>query len=168
LQLYEIWYLKIRGELENSKIGYRMIATNQKAPNSFINRAGIELHRAERYRVFVSLTVLDLSHLKEAVGERFADILGGLSEVVRSSIRACDYIAQLDDSRLGLLLPETSRQGAEIAVKRISEVIRTHLSKTSDRKISEVIPVEIASYPDTGGAKTLSGFLEELASRSRN
>ena len=145
-----------------------MTLTDQQLPSSFINRAGIELHRAERYRVFVSLTVLDLEFVRKAAGERFPVVMKELSEVVQSSIRACDYIAQLDDSHMGLLLPETSRQGAEIAVKRLSDVIRNYLSKSIHEEIREVIPVEIASYPDTGGAKTLAGFLEELTNRSRN
>jgi len=145
-----------------------MTVTDQQVPNSFINRAGIELHRAERYRVFVSLTVLDLGFVRQAAGDRFSAIMETLSGLVQSNIRTCDYIAQLDDSRLGLLLPETSRQGAEIAVKRLSEVIRTHLAASINEDVREVIPVEIASYPDTGGAKTLSGFLEELMIRSRN
>ena len=145
-----------------------MTVTDQQLPSSFINRAGIELHRAERYRVFVSLTVLDLEFVRRAVGERLLMVMKDLSELVQSSIRACDYIAQLDDSHLGLLLPETSRQGAEIAVKRLSDVIRGHLSKVLNEEVREVIPVEIASYPDTGGAKTLAGFLEELSHKSRN
>ncbi len=149
-------------------MSYSMTATDQKMPNSFISRAGIELHRAERYRVFVSLTVLDIGFARQAAGERFPVVMEKLGELVQSSIRACDYIAQLDDSRLGLLLPETSRQGAEIAVKRLCEVIRSRLSEAINEEITEVIPVEIASYPDTGGAKTLAGFLEELTSRSRN
>ena len=145
-----------------------MFVTDQQVPNSFINRAGIELHRAERYRVFVSLTVLDLGFVKQVAGERFPSLMEKLSGTVQSNIRACDYIAQLDDTRLGLLLPETSRQGAEIAVKRLSEVIRHNLSEVIHEDVREVIPVEIASYPDTGGAKTLAGFLEELTIRSRN
>lgn len=145
-----------------------MTVTDKQVPNSFIDRAGIELHRAERYRVFVSLTVLDLSLVGEFLGDRFPAVMENLSGLVRSSIRACDYIARLDDSRLALLLPETSRQGAEIAVKRLSEIIRKHLSETVNEDVREVIPVEIASYPDTGGAKTLAGFLEELTNRSRN
>jgi len=33
---------------------------SEMEPEEFIERAGIELHRAERYRVFVSLSVLDM------------------------------------------------------------------------------------------------------------
>ncbi|MCP4685872.1 MAG: hypothetical protein GY867_10565 [bacterium] len=145
-----------------------MTFTDQQVPSSFFSRAGIELHRAERYRVFVSLTVLDLDFVKQAAGDNFPAVMENLGGLVQSSVRACDFIAQIDDSRLGLLLPETSRQGAEIAVKRLCEVIRSHLSAIVDEEIRDVIPVEIASYPDTGGAKTLAGFLEELTNRRRN
>ncbi len=37
----------------------------------FLSHAGIELKRAERYRIFVSLVVIDLSGLGELLGGYF-------------------------------------------------------------------------------------------------
>jgi hypothetical protein len=34
--------------------------------------------------------------------------------------------------------------------------------------VEDIIPLEMASYPDTAGAKTLPEFLTELADKSRN
>lgn len=141
---------------------------NYTTPQAFLIRANIELHRAERYRVLVSLTVLDLEFAREHVGRQPIESVSKLRDLVRAAIRDCDYMTILEDNRLVFLFPETSRQGAEIAVRRLSDLVRRHLSDASGRPIKDVIPVEMASFPDTAGAKTLAGFLEELASSSRN
>ena len=102
-------------------------------PRAFIDTAGVELHRAERYRVFVSLSVIDLSFVRSIVGERYEDARDRIVKAVRRSIRACDSLSLLGDNTLSVLLPETSRQGAEIAMRRLSGLIRSELSDLIER-----------------------------------
>ena len=118
--------------------------------------------------VFVSLTVLDLTTVREAFGEGLSPIFQDVMNAVRDSIRACDYVELLNEESLALLFPETPRQGAETAARRLADLVRERLCDLTDRSLDGVIPVEIASYPDTAGARPLSGFLEELVSESRN
>ncbi|MBD3258915.1 diguanylate cyclase [candidate division GN15 bacterium] len=138
------------------------------ATAGFLSQAGVELNRAERYRVFVSLSVLDMGPFKEHLGESFTETVTKLVAQVRSRIRACDYASLVGPDCLALLFPETSRQEAEIAAKRTAELVRQHLSEAVGHEIAEKVPVEIASYPDTAGAKALAEFLQELADKSRN
>lgn len=144
------------------------ITSLQTTPGTFAERVGVELNRAERYRVFVSLTVLDLGAVREVAGEDASRILDRLIETVNSSIRACDFAALLEGHCLALLFPETPRQGAEIASRRLAGIIRSKLEELTGQKTGGLIPVEIVSYPDTAGAKTLNHFLEDLVRRSRN
>jgi GGDEF domain-containing protein len=137
-------------------------------PCGFAERVGVELNRAERYRVFVSLTVLDLGGATQAAGENITETLNSLTEAVKESVRACDYVELLGDHCLALLLPETPRQGAEIASRRLAQMVRERLRDMTDNRVDVVIPVEIASYPDTAGARPLTSFLEDLAKRSQN
>ena len=146
----------------------RLASIDSIAPRAFIDRAGIELSRAERYRVFVSLSLLDLGFARNYMEEGFPEVVQKVVEMVRGRIRACDYVALLVDNSLALLFPETSRQGAEVASRRLGEFIRDQLSDVVGERIKEIIPVEMASYPDTAGAKTLAGYLDELADKSRN
>ena len=136
---------------------------------SFLDQVGIELKRAERYRAFLSLTVLDLSFARESLGEEgCAKLMERLHELTRRRVRVCDTISLADGCRLCLLLPETSRQGAEATVKRISEEVSAELSHHLDNNDEPTIPVELASFPDAAGARTILQFLEEFERESKN
>jgi len=136
---------------------------------AFLDQVGLELKRAERYRAFLSLTVLDLGFAKESMPDgECARLMDKLHEMTRRRVRVCDTISLADGCRLCLLLPETSRQGAEATVKRISEEVSAELSRYLDSNEEPTIPVELASYPDAAGAKTILQFLEEFEQESKN
>ena len=134
----------------------------------FADRVGIELQRAERYRIFVSLTVLDLEFTRDLGAGLPFDLLAELGKRVRSTLRSCDYVALVNGHCLALLFPETPRQGAEIAARRVAGLLSEEAARLTGREVRQVIPVEIASYPDTAGARTMAEFLEEMARKSRN
>lgn len=142
--------------------------TNQPSYGAFANKVAMELNRAERYRVFVSLTVLDLEPAREAAGDKASELIADLVSGVKNAVRACDHVELLEEHCLAVLLPETPRQGAEIAARRLADIIQGKFSESIGQPIDKVISVEIASYPDTAGAKTVTGFLEELSKKSRN
>jgi hypothetical protein len=93
--------------------------------------------------------------------------MNSLVEFARGHIRGCDIIATTDSS-IALLFPETPRQGAEVTSRRLRDLILQRLSELSEQPVEEIIPIEIASYPDTAGARTLSGFLDDLAAKGQN
>lgn len=143
------------------------IGNNAFQMEAFLNLSGIELRRAERYRVFVTLILFDLSMLDELFEDLSPKILDEIVEYARERIRGSDIISSTKRS-IALLIPETPRQGAEITSRRLSEQIRQRLSDLANKDIEEVIPLEMASFPDTAGARTLSDFLNELAEMSKN
>ncbi len=132
---------------------------------SFLDKAGIELSRAERYRIFVSLSVMDLEPARQMAGEAFVHVLPEILERVKTHVRGCDQAELVGEGSLALLFPETSRQEAEVVVRRLSDIVRSRLEELTGKPIPEMIPVEIASYPDTAGAKTMGDFLDELGQR---
>ena len=136
--------------------------------DTFAQKVEVELNRAERYRVFVSLTVLDLGPAEGTAGERTVEVLQDVALGVKEAVRTCDQVALLHHNYLAVLLPETPRQGAEVAGRRLAGIARTKLAARLGHGADRVIPVEIASYPDTAGARTLNGFLEELARKGQN
>ncbi len=133
----------------------------------FIDKVGIELKRAERYRIFVSLIVIDLGFLATVPGDRPDGLIDDLINVVGRNVRAIDNVSRLDENRLALLFPETTRQGAEIASKRITELIRTYLVNQGNR-VDQVIPLEMASYPDAAGARSVADFLRDFSDKNVN
>lgn len=135
---------------------------------TFFSQAEVELKRAERYRVFVSLVVLDLSVIDRLEDRERALVTGEIESLVRAGIRGCDYSSVCGKGCLMALFPETSRQGAETAGRRLGEKIRAKISDLTQRRIDEVVPLEMASYPDAAGAQSVSALLHDLAHRSRN
>lgn len=138
---------------------------NMLTSKVFINQAGLELKRAERYRVFVSLVVLDLSFNRETESPPKVLSSDAITEIIRHNVRASDNFAFLDDHSVAILFPETSRQGAEVTARRISEAIRLQVKVATGNGAGDVIPLEMASYPDSGGARTVAEFLSVLADR---
>ncbi len=135
---------------------------------TFLTMAEIEMRRAERYRIFVSLLVLDLSILQEMLPGRTTELMERLVDLASARIRCTDSIASTDPCRVALLFPETPRQSAMLAAHRLTEMVRRVLSEETGRSVDAIIPVEIVSYPDAAGAKTLGKALQDLAQRSRN
>lgn len=136
--------------------------------NSFLAQADLELKRAERYRIFVSLIVLDLSIVTKHLPDNAAAIVTQIMEMANQRIRCTDTVTLLDDSHIALLFPETPRQNAMIAGRRIADMVRRTLTERLGQNVEDAVPMETASYPDAAGAKSVKIFLEEMASKSRN
>ena len=135
---------------------------------TFLTLAEIEMRRAERYRIFVSLLVLDLSILQDIVPQKTTEVVERLVGLAAARIRCTDSIAATDPYRVALLFPETPRQSAMMAAHRLTEMVRRVLAEETGKPVDAIIPVEIVSYPDAAGAKTLGKALQDLALRSRN
>ncbi len=144
------------------------VGTRSLSVEFFLAKVDTELKRAERYRFFVSLIVLDLSFTRPIFGQSSFQVVSNLLETVKTNIRVIDDVSLVGEQSVVLLLPETSRQGAEIAAKRISELIHNNLAVRVERRIEQMIPLEIASYPDAAGTKTVKDFVQELTRPSSN
>lgn len=152
-----------------AELGMNVVSINRNPSiHPFLQQAEIELKRAERYRIFISLVVLDLSFAEREFGEQATAIIDLLGERTRRSIRDCDYVALLGNNRLAVLFPETSRQGAEIGGRRLADIIRQELEQAHEVSFEDVIPMEMVSYPDAAGTKTVARLIEELVEKSRN
>jgi GGDEF domain-containing protein len=130
--------------------------------NGFAKKVQLELKRASRYRTFISLIIIDLSTMGALMDD--STMLEDITTAIRGNIRETDEAATLDGNRIGLLVPETSRQGAEIAARRIHEVVKGHVNGAAvTQNGTHPVRLEIASFPDAGGNRTVAEFIEELA-----
>ena len=135
---------------------------------AFLDRVDLELKRAKRYRLFVSVMALDLSHLSETGNGPEPGPLSGLLQVVRDNVRIMDDVSLLGEKNLVLLLPETSRQGAQIAARRLTDLIRNNLQAVIGEAADPTIPLEMASFPDAAGTKSITDFRRELSQQNMN
>lgn len=145
------------------------IVDNKKfEPQKFLNRVNIELKRAERYRIFISLLVLDLSFIESELADNQDAIKEEILDAVAKEIREIDLVSVLNDSKLALLFPETNRQGAEIASKRITEAIKKNLADKKQEAAEKLITMEMSSFPDAAGVRSISEFLKEYSEKNIN
>ncbi len=136
--------------------------------NPFVSRVQTELQRAERYSIFLSLTVFDLSIINQNDNSRAQKELDRITDMIKLNIRTVDFVEKIRDQLIGLLLPETSRQGAEIVVKRVTELVKGHLENRVDAPRTEFMPLEVASYPDAAGSRSVKEFLQDWLDKSKN
>src|SRR5512140_2455944 len=86
----------------------------------FLALADLELKRAERYRIFVSLIVLDLSLVGRHFSSDAESIVAQIADLAEHKIRCTDTATVVDNHRIALLFPETPRQNAMIAARRLT------------------------------------------------
>ncbi len=136
--------------------------------DSFINNVGVELSRAKRYSIFVTMSVFDLTDLLSSHVQGDDIESENIIQIIKNQVRDIDQVSYIDETKLGLLFPETPRQGAEVVIKRISAVIKNSLLKNMKSESDEIISIEIASYPDAAGARTINEILEEWQEKNKN
>jgi hypothetical protein len=137
---------------------------------NFSSRIDYELKRAERYRIFLSLVVFNLGPVLENIADngqearkKREEFLEDLRKNLRRSIREIDAISNSGMSRVALLFPETSRQGAEAAARRISVVLNKFCSDYFKKPVDILLPIEISSFPDAAGARSITSYLDEFS-----
>lgn len=130
----------------------------------FFNQLNIELKRAERYRIFVSMLVYDFSSSSGNSEKKNEIISQDLVNNIAKDLRTIDLISSFGSGKLALLFPETNRQGAEVVSKRVSDIIKNHLAEKQEKDIDSLITPEMASFPDAAGAKSINDFISEYSS----
>ena len=137
-----------------------------RAGDPFFERAGLELKRAERYRIFLSLVVMDLDSTATKAASEIPDPLQQAMSIVNENIREVDVAAVLTGHKLALLLPETPRQWAEAAARRLTDLIRKEVLGNGNGNGDKLIPTEMASYPDAAGVRTVADVLIDFTEKS--
>lgn len=135
----------------------------------FRDSALLELKRAERYRTFLSLLVLNLSELMATVGRRKIDSADEADyffqmalDRVKQAARETDMISFFEDGRLAMLLPETDMSGAQTAAVRLETLISEFLGEFLQSDYRFDIPTEITSFPGPASDISLKARLMKL------
>lgn len=144
--------------------------TNTKTDSNFARRIEYELKRAERYRIFVSFLVFDIGPVLESIGDYSTtgenlrrNFISAINSVIGNSVREVDIVSNGNRVKIGVLCPETSRQGAEAAAKRIQVVLSNYCLNHFKNSNDYIIPVEISSFPDAAGNRSIASYSEEYA-----
>ena len=111
---------------------------NRRVFYEFLSR---EIARAHRYERYVSVIVFDLDDFKrinDRIGHLEGDaVLVEVAERVRSVVRATDIPCRVGGDEFAVILPESSRDDAELLADRIAIAIRGQkIAKIGTLKIS--------------------------------
>lgn len=135
----------------------------------FRDIAIMELKRAERYRNFLSLLVLNLSEFLGTAGRRKINSPEDIREFViaaasriKSGARETDLVSILDEDRLVMLLPETDRTGAETAACRFSELLGDYIAEFLECDYNFDVPLEVSSFPNATNGISMKSRLAGL------
>jgi len=113
----------------------------------------IELSRAKRFSVSLSLVFIDLDFFKlvndnhgHLVGSR---MLSEIGQLFKQRIRNVDFGARYGGDEFVLILPQTDKNGAYELVSNLREMVSSYVLTTDEGKeVSVTASFGIASYPE--------------------
>ena len=104
----------------------RSMEVGTESHQRFLERTQLEISRAERYCLFLSLIMVDLSEFARAMVNRQGQLKIDLDTVcsqieagLRNSLRLSDVISTFEKNRLGILLVETSKANVDNVRKEL-------------------------------------------------
>ena len=119
-----------------------------------------EIDRARRYIQPVSFAMIDIDHFKQCNdthGHSHGDtVLKGVAEVLKDNFRNTDIVTRYGGEEFAIILPQTTRGQALIAVKKVRQAILEHPFPHGDTQpLGRVtISMGLASFPDEAKDET--------------
>ncbi|MCX7846141.1 MAG: diguanylate cyclase, partial [Dictyoglomaceae bacterium] len=122
---------------------------NRRALEEIFNK---EIMRIQRYKHPISVIVIDVDDFKlfnDTFGHAFGDqVLKEFSNLLKKSCRKVDFVGRYGGDEFAIILPETSREGAEKLAQRIFNNLKEKsITTPTNEKIPIKISLGIASYP---------------------
>jgi diguanylate cyclase (GGDEF)-like protein len=120
----------------------------------FIDYAGKELYKAQRYSRQFSLITIRIDNLAQLrrrfdaalVGEGLRALVTQLAELIRDA----DILSRVSEEEFYAVLPETDRFGAMVFERRVTNVVRKLEELTPDGKPTLVVSAGGATFPADG------------------
>lgn len=134
----------------------------------FKARATEEIKRAKRYPTFISLVLIDVSHVNSSGEiENFSNLDQfhiTLQDLVRKSIRETDLISSNGSGRIAILLIETPKEGALAFADRLKKAVKYFLCNNTKSPVNWRVPTRESYFPgSTGESGSILGVLDSLS-----
>lgn len=115
----------------------------------FVEQAEVEIERARRGSLPLSLLMIDLDHFKninDTWGHAAGDVvLQNFAEIAAGSLRVGDLFARLGGEEFSILLPNTGAEGAQDVAQRIVEAARAQAVSREGKQISYTVSIGAAA-----------------------
>lgn len=134
---------------------------------TFKARALEELRRAKRYATFVSLVMIDLSHVDsndeiENFGN-FDDFILSARKLVRSSIRESDLVTTSSRHLILVLLLDTPKEGASALSERLKKNLRYFMCNNIKSPLNWRVPTREYYFPgDADNKFSIQTFFDQI------
>lgn len=139
---------RLQSELERMAVTDALTGSYNR--RFFLERAGNEVDRAERYSEPVSLAVLDIDNFKntnDTYGHEMGDlVLQKLVTTVGSSLRRTDLFARYGGEEFAILLIETALPDAVSMLDRLRQDLSATKVATESHRISFTVSIGVAEY----------------------
>ncbi len=116
---------------------------------AFFREGADEIRRSQRYRMPLSLIMLDIDRFKE-VNDTFGHDAGDamlrrIAKILKANIRQVDLTARLGGEEFGILLPNTKNADAVFLAERLRRTIEEEGSLEENQKLSVTVSIGVAS-----------------------
>lgn len=125
----------------------------------FLELGDLEVTKARRYRLPLSVLVLDLDHFKrinDSFGHHAGDIV--LAEIVnlcRDELRDTDIMGRIGGEEFAVLLPMTPEKNAAVVADKLCRVIASHVITTRRERMHMTASIGVAALGDTDSLMTM-------------
>jgi diguanylate cyclase (GGDEF)-like protein len=122
----------------------------------FMQRLSEEILKAEKGHYPVSLFIFDLDHFKkynDTNGHQAGDeVLKTTGQILRDMVRPDDIPARYGGEEFIVILPQTPKDGAVVAARRLRERIAAHPYPHRERQPLKIVSLSggVATFPDDG------------------
>jgi diguanylate cyclase (GGDEF)-like protein len=116
----------------------------------FLDEIALELGRAKRNGLPVSLLALDIDHFKEVndqYGHQAGDaMLKAFVEVIRETLRPHDMLGRVGGEEFMVLLPDTSHEAAAVLAERIRSRVESMVMPFDGTTLSVTVSIGVAEF----------------------
>ncbi len=135
---------------------------------TFKARATEEIKRAKRYPTFISLVLMDVSHINSTTElENFSNLdqfYIGLGDLVKKAIRETDLISNNGFGKIAILLIETPKEGAMALSERLRKTVKYFLCNNTKSPVNWRVPTRESYFPgSTGENNSILGVLDTIS-----